>query len=117
MNMKKIVAAIFILLFCGYIALMTAFEGPIRVENPECIVLNAQEETIELPWYLRAVAEHEFTMEAGHLSRFSYALPDVFESAEMHVVVSWADSTCVLYIGDSRAMEIIDADFPNIIWK
>ena len=115
--MKKAVIAALILLFAGYIVLMAAFEGPIRIENPSGIVLDAEGESIELPWYLRAIAQYEFTMTSGHLSSFSYALPEIFESTELRVVVSWQDKTCILYIGDSRAMEIISTDFPAADWQ
>jgi len=118
--MKKITLAILcmtILLFCGYIALMAAFEGPIRIENPEFITLNVEDRTVDMPWYLNAIADHDCTFVSEGHSRFCYSLPDIFESAEMHIVAAWEEPSCVAYIGDTRAMEVIDADFPHIIWK
>lgn len=118
--MKKLIIALLcasMLLFGGYIALMAAFEGPIRVKDPDYIALDAQERTIDLPWYLQIVSRYEFTMESDDFSHFSYALPDIFESAVMDIVVDWEKQTCVLYAGEARAMEIIDVDFPDIIWK
>lgn len=118
--MKKItfvILCVSILLFGGYIALMTAFEGPIRIENPAFVSLNTDERSIDLPWYLNIGIEHDFTMTADGHSYFCYTLPDLFESAEMSIVAAWEEPSCIMYIGDSRAMEIIDADFPDIIWK
>ena len=118
--MKKITFAILcvsILLFGGYIALMAAFEGPIRIENPAFVSLNADECSIDLPWYLSAVITHDFTMTADGHSCFCYTLPDLFESAEISIVITWEEPSCIAYIGESRAMDIIDVDFPDIIWK
>lgn len=105
------------MLFASYIGLMACLQGGIRVENPSCLTLNPKEKTIDLAWYLDPLLSHWNTSESGDHSKFLYELPALLEDSELIVVVSWPDERCILYIGESRGMDVINADFPHILWQ
>ena len=87
------------------------------MENPSCVMLDPEEKSISLAWYIDLFAEHWYTFDSGDCSKFLFELPDLFEDSELVVVVSWPDARCILYAGESCGMDIIDMDFPDALWK
>ena len=121
---KLIVILTCILLFVAvsYILFMAMLEGPIKMDITNHTQINAQDATIALPWYLR-IGIHEWGKNDGidadgaHYTCFSYELPEIFESAEMNCVVCWEKETAIAYIGESRAMDIIDVEYMDVQWE
>lgn len=122
--MRRIIAIVIAFLaavFAGYIWLMACFEGPIVRDATDEIAYIHETHDIELPWYHRIYTEAygkcEGTDALGNAyTAFYYDLPDIFEYAEMNCIVSWSDETARMYIGESRAMEAVDRDYPEINW-
>ena len=117
-----IVLLLLVIVIIGYIWLMACFEEPISFDASDQIVFRRETCEIELPWYHRIYTEaygklSGIDSEGNEYTKFYYDLPDIFESAEMTCVVSWKDETAKMYIGESRAMEIIDVDFPLVNWS
>lgn len=117
-----ILVCILLLVAVGYIVFMAMLEGPIRLDITDHAQINAQDATIVLPWYLK-LGIHEWGKNEGmdsngvHYTCFSYELPSIFESAEMNCVVCWEKGTAIAYIGESRAMDIIDVEYMDVQWK
>ena len=106
----------------GYISLMALFERPIRVDLTHRLQFSAAEPEIELPWFYRWFTRYEgqtdgYDSEGYRYTQYDYALPDIFESAEMHCIVYWRTESAVAFIGDSRAMEVISSEFPSVRWN
>ena len=123
--MKKIVVrlclGILAVVFIGYIALMAMFEGPIISDVSDQVQLMPGMKTISLPWYMNLGVngwgvQEGIDAEGNTYSQFIYELPELFESAEMCCLVSWSDNAVKLYVGESRAMEVIDRDFDFVQW-
>ena len=123
--MKKIIVqpclGILAIVFIGYIALMAMFEGPIISDVSDQVQLMPATKTISLPWYMNLGVygwgvQEGIDAEGNTYSQFIYELPELFESTEMRCVVSWVDNTAKLYVGDSRAMDVIDGDFDFVQW-
>lgn len=115
------VALACIAVFIGYIALIAALEGPIVLNISDRIEYHAAEHEISLPWYLRMVTEpdvqfHGTDARNRQYTWFVYEVPGVVPSTEMDCVVCWDTNTAKAYIGESKAMEIIAVDFPDIQW-
>ena len=119
----RIIAAILLLSLIGcYISLMALFERPIRVDLTHRLQFSAAEPEIELPWIYRWFTRYEgqtdgYDSEGYRYTQYDYALPDIFESAEMHCIVYWRTERAVAFIGDSRAMDIIASEFPSVRWN
>ena len=117
-----IIALALALLYVGYIILMVQFETPIRLNLTNRINLSSATQEIELPWYCRWISRYEWCIEGydrdgKHYTEYFYTLPSIFESAEMNCIVCWDTGVTIAYIGESRAMYVIDLDFPSVDWK
>ena len=120
-RMKTVLIVLLVALFIGYIWLMARFEEPINFDATSQIVFLRETCEIELPWYHRIYAKAYGKLQGSDpdgngYTKFYYELPAIFESAEMTCVVSWSDETARMYIGESRAMEVVDRDYPEINW-
>ena len=119
------VAPVCIAAFIGYIALIGALEGPIMLDISDRIESHAAEHEISLPWYLHMVAEPDVQFHGIHgtdshnqqYTWFVYEFPDIVASTEMDCIACWDTNTVKAYIGESKAMEIIKVDFPDIQWN
>lgn len=123
--MKKICCLIVLVLmvaFAAYIVLMTKFETPICIDLTDQVQLSIEDHTLILPWYLHIGISYDCKFNGSDKSgqsftEFIYALPEAFESAELHCVVCWETQKAIAFIGDSRAMFIINEAFPSIQWE
>lgn len=123
--MKKVcwlTAIVLIVVFVTYIALMSMFEDPICIDLTDQVQLSIEDHTLILPWYLRIGISYDCKFNGSDKSgqsftEFIYALPEAFESAELHCVVCWETQNVIAFVGDSRAMFVVDETFPSIQWE
>ena len=122
--MKKICGVLVLLaivISVAYIALMTRFEEPICIDLTNAAQVSVENQTITLPWYLEICTtldcSFSCTDAAGnHYTKFIYAMPTAFESAELNCIVCWETESVTAFLGDSRAMFVIDTAFPALQW-
>ena len=113
---------ILIVIFIAYIILMVRFEDPICVDLTDHVQLSVEDQTLRLPWYMCIGITYDCKFNGSDMAgrsytKFSYALPEVFESAELNCIVCWETKKVIAFIGDTRAMNIIDETFPTLQWN
>ncbi len=117
-----IVAIVFILVSIAYIVLMVKFNDPISVDLTDVAELSIGNQTLTLPWYMRIGISYDGKLNASdttgcQYTNFLYTLPEAFESSEMNCIVCWDTGKVIAFIGESRAMNIIDETFPYLKWN
>lgn len=123
--MKKvllIVAIFLIVIISAYILLMAKFEEPLCIDLTNHAQLSVEEQTLKLPWYMNVGITYDCkfngTDVAGQkYTKFIYALPEVFESSELNCIVCWETKQVIAFIGDTRAMSVMDEVFPELQWN
>lgn len=123
--MKKVIwgsLAIILILVVGYLTLMVKFKEPMRLDLTEQVQLSVSSREISLPWYLgcgtRYVGKIDGTDDIGnHYTQYYYTLPDLFESPELNCIVCWETNSVIAFIGESRAMDVIEFEFPTVCWN
>lgn len=123
--MKKalsISATILIVIFAAYIVLMALFEGPIRIDLTDHVQLSVEDHTLKLPWYMSVGVTYDCQFDGTDMAgqeytKFIYVLPEAFESSELDCVVCWETSTVIAFIGESRAMHVVECEFPTVDWS
>ena len=113
---------LFLLLAVGYILQMAWLDGTTVLDDPSFVRVDAETEAVALSWYARAVLGDLERMEgvdaAGNrYTWFSCELPEIYESAELDGVVAWSGPRVRVYIGESRGMDVIQRDYPQIEWS
>lgn len=119
---KWIFIVLIVMVILLYLGIMAMLQGPIVREVTDKIGFLTSVKEIELPWYLDFWLENDLIFEGvdeveNHYTWFSYSLPDIFEDAEVVIIVSWQDCRATLFAGESRAMDIIKTEYPMIMWN
>ena len=119
--LKWVFVAVIALVIAAYFGFMIAFQSPVVCDITADTQFFVSEKEIELPWYLDLWLDDELIFEgtdaAGNLyTWFSYDLPDLFEDSEAIIVVAWQDCRATLFAGESRAMDVVDVEFPMVEW-
>lgn len=123
--MKKaclILVIISLVIFAAYIVLMAKFEEPICIDLTDHVQLSVEDQTLLLPWYMRVGITYDYKLNGTDMvgreyTKFSYALPEIFESSELNCIVCWETKQVIAFIGDTRAMFVIDEAFPELQWN
>lgn len=123
--MKKagsILVLILLVIFAAYIVLMAMFEEPICIDLTDHVQLSVEDQTLQLPWYMCLGITYDYKLDATDMAgrqytKFSYALPEIFESSELNCIVCWETKQVIAFIGDTRAMFVIDEAFPELQWN
>ena len=117
-----IVVVMLFVMFLVYIITMAILQDPIVFDMTTKVCLNPELETIELPWIVRLLkkteVEYKGTDTLGNkFSCFSYDLPPLFENVELNIIVSWHECRVTLFIGEGKAMDMIEDKFPLVVWN
>lgn len=101
---------------------MAKFENPIIIDGSKSVILVNDQNDIILPWYCSLGIEKYSQVEGydrdkNHYTWFIYDLPTIFESSEMHCLVSWSSQKTKIYVGESKAMDIIFKDYKDVQWE
>ena len=120
-KIARIALVLSLLAVVGYISLIVLFEGA-RFDISDKVQYNVERHEIELPWYLQIGTSYWGAIEGTdaqgrQYTWFGYEYPAIFESSELNCVVSWEDRTAIAYIGESRGMDIIYVEFPDVAWE
>lgn len=126
--MKRVVLALLlasvILIVCGYIYILTLFQGPIVADISDQVQYDSVAKEITLPWYLKFGStelsqwnRNGIDKDGNSYTWFAYELSDLWEDAEMNCIVSWNDENAKLYVGEPRAMFCIDENYADVEWS
>lgn len=123
--MKKaclILVIISLVMIAAYIVLMAKFEEPLCIDLTDHVHLSVEDQTLKLPWYMCVGITYDYELNGTDMAgreytRFSYALPGIFESSELNCIVCWETRRVIAFIGDTRAMFVIDEAFPELQWN
>lgn len=111
-----------IVLFTAYVLLMARFEDPIRLDLTDRVQLSVEDQTIKLPWYLSIGITYDCRFDDADMAgreytKFVYGLPEAFESTELNCIVCWETKQVIAFVGESRAMFVIDEEFSELQWS
>jgi len=119
--LPSILIALIVLSIGGYICTLAMFQGPIVADISDHVQFDMSKKMITLPWYL-SFGNRESAWWYGEdadgntYTWFYYEMPVIWEDAEMNCIVSWQNKNTKLYLGESKAMECIKADYTYVDW-
>jgi len=122
-KLLKWITGIFLsLVIGGYFIVLVEFEKPIRIDATDSIQISTTNEDVILPWYLCIGTTYEgklsgVDMQGKQYTWFYYTLSGIFGSAEMNCIIDWDTHSAIIFIGESRAMDVIHNEFPLVQWK
>lgn len=121
MKTVKFLIPVLLIVFVLYIVFMGFVDGGITIDGTGKVQLAQDAKTIVLPPYLRFArlwntADGTDT-EGNTYTNFMYELPDLFEDAEMCVVVNWTEGKSSIHICESRGMESMLDGHAGVVWE